>query len=61
VGGKVSSNLYGATPSLTDLDQGDIKYGIDFREFYASVLDDWLGVDSSAILGQKYDKVSVFQ
>ncbi|HEV2137888.1 MAG TPA: DUF1501 domain-containing protein [Nitrososphaerales archaeon] len=61
VGGKVSSNLYGTTPSLTDLDQGDIKYGIDFREFYASVLDDWLGVDSSVILGQKYNKLSVFQ
>jgi uncharacterized protein (DUF1501 family) len=61
VGGKVSSNLYGTTPSLTDLDQGDIKYGIDFRQFYASVLDDWLGVDSSVILGQKYDKLSVFQ
>lgn len=61
VGGKVSSSLYGSTPSLTDLDQGDIKYGIDFREFYASVLDDWLGVDSSVILGQKYNKVSVFQ
>jgi uncharacterized protein (DUF1501 family) len=61
VGGKVSSNLYGSTPSLTDLDQGDIKYGIDFREFYASVLEDWLGVDSSAILGQKYNKLSVFQ
>ena len=59
VGGKVSSDLYGATPSLTDLDQGDIKYGIDFRQLYASVLDDWLGVDSSAILGQKYDKLSV--
>lgn len=61
VGGKVSSNLYGSTPSLTDLDQGDIKYGIDFREFYASVLDDWLGVDSSVILGQKYNKLSVLQ
>jgi len=59
VGGKVSSSLYGTTPSLTDLDQGDIKYGIDFRQLYASVLDDWLGVDSSAILGQKYDKLSV--
>ena len=61
VGGKVSSNLYGSTPSLTDLDQGDIKYGIDFREFYASVLDDWLGVDSSTILGQAYNKLSVLQ
>ena len=61
VGGKVSSSLYGSTPSLTDLDEGDIKYGIDFREFYASVLDDWLGVDSAMVLGQKYDKVSVFQ
>jgi uncharacterized protein (DUF1501 family) len=61
VGGKVSSNMYGSTPSLSDLDQGDIKYGIDFREFYASVLDDWLGVDSATILGQKYNKLSVFQ
>jgi uncharacterized protein (DUF1501 family) len=61
VGGKVSTNLYGAYPSLSDLDQGDLKFNVDFREFYASVLDDWLGIDSASILGQTYEKLNVLR
>jgi len=39
IGGAVGPGLIGRHPSLTDLDQGDLKFGIDFRSVYASVLE----------------------
>jgi uncharacterized protein (DUF1501 family) len=41
-------------PDLTNLDEGDLRYRIDFRELYASLLDQWLGVGHEAVLGQKF-------
>ncbi len=42
-------------PSLKDLDDGDLKFNTDFRRVYATLLDDWLGVDSQAVLIGKWD------
>jgi uncharacterized protein (DUF1501 family) len=46
---------YGQQPSLTDLDPaGNMKYQVDFREVYATVLDKWLSVDSRTVLGGQF-------
>jgi uncharacterized protein (DUF1501 family) len=54
IGSSVAPGVHGAHPSLTDLDQGDLKYQIDFRSVYASVLERWMGVPSEAILGGRF-------
>ncbi|MDV3293577.1 MAG: DUF1501 domain-containing protein [Nitrososphaerales archaeon] len=59
IGGKISSGLYGTYPSLTDLNQGDLKFNIDFRQVYATVLDGWLGIDPTTILGSSWNKLGV--
>ncbi|MFN0012724.1 MAG: DUF1501 domain-containing protein [Phycisphaerales bacterium] len=41
-------------PSLSDLDAGDLKYTVDFREVYAGVLESWLKADSKKILEGSY-------
>jgi len=46
----VEPGVHGAHPSLTDLDNGDLKFKIDFRSVYADVLDTWLGADPEPIL-----------
>lgn len=46
--------LGGSRPDLSALDDGDVRYGLDFRQVYASVLDRWLGVDSAAVLGGRF-------
>jgi len=51
--------LLGKHPSLSKLEEGDLIYNVDFREVYASVLEDWMGADSTAILGKKYKKAKV--
>ena len=42
-------------PSLADLDEGDLKFKVDFKNVYATVLNKWLNADDIAILGKKYD------
>lgn len=59
VGGKVKGGIYGEHPSLTDLDDGDLKYTTDFRRVYATLLDRWLNADSSAILKNSFEPLAL--
>lgn len=61
VGDMIKPGLLGDHPSLTDLDEGDLKFNVDFRSVYASVLEDWMGAPSEKILGRKYKKAQVFR
>ncbi|MBY0456962.1 MAG: DUF1501 domain-containing protein, partial [Gemmataceae bacterium] len=56
-GTKVAGGLVGKHPSLDDLTDGDIRYHTDFRRVYATLLEDWLGVDSKGVLEEKFDKL----
>jgi uncharacterized protein (DUF1501 family) len=49
-GPSVKAGLVGKYPRLDDLDDGDMKYAIDFRRVYATLLDNWLGVPSKDVL-----------
>jgi uncharacterized protein (DUF1501 family) len=57
VGGKVKSGLHGEHPSLTNLEDGNLKHSIDFRQIYATVLDRWLGVKSNSIVGEGFPAI----
>lgn len=61
VGDMVRPGLLGDHPSLTDLDDGDLKFTVDFRSVYAGVLEDWLGAPSEKVLGKKYKKAKVLK
>jgi uncharacterized protein (DUF1501 family) len=50
-GTSVKAGLLGNYPSLTDLDNGDLKPVVDFRRVYATILEDWLGLPSESALG----------
>lgn len=55
VGPGVKPGPHGRHPSLTDLDDGDLKYHTDFRRVYATLLENWLKVDSKMVLGDKFE------
>ena len=61
VGNKVKAGLLGKYPSLApqDLYQGDIKYNVDFRNVYASVLETWLKTKSAPILGKQFEPLPI--
>ena len=50
-GPRVRGGYYGDQPSLTNLDNGDLKVTTDFRAVYAELLDKVLGADPHQILG----------
>ena len=59
IGGRVRGGIYGTAPSLSPdpanptLENGanDVRHETDFRRVYARAIDNWLGGNSSAILG----------
>ncbi len=54
VTGAAKGGVVGAHPSLTDLDDGDLKHHTDFRSVYATLLDRWLHIPSEPVLGGKF-------
>lgn len=50
-GAPVNGGFYGEQPSLTDLDNGDLKYTTDFRDIYAEVLARTVGADPTPSVG----------
>ncbi|MDP4265018.1 MAG: DUF1501 domain-containing protein [Bacteroidota bacterium] len=57
-GGLKQKGMINPLPDLADLQEGDLKYNVDFKNVYATVLKNWLDADDEAILGKKYDHLS---
>ncbi len=61
VGKGVKGGFYGRHPSLTDLDDGNMKMTTDFRRVYASAIKEWLGYDQTqAVLKGTFAPMGVF-
>jgi uncharacterized protein (DUF1501 family) len=60
-GAAVRGGLVGETPGLLDLQDGDLKVGLDFRRVYATVLRDWLGLPAREALGGEFEPLPLFQ
>ena len=37
-------------PNLENLDNGDLKYSVDFRSIYKNILENWLNADANKII-----------
>ncbi|RYF98600.1 MAG: DUF1501 domain-containing protein, partial [Chitinophagaceae bacterium] len=55
-GGRLKKQgIYNDAPNLGDLDTGDLKYQLDFRQVYGTILDKWLDVNNADILNKKFN------
>jgi uncharacterized protein (DUF1501 family) len=61
VGGKVKPGPIGKHPSLTDHHMGNLKHALDFRQVYAAILGQWLGVSSKEVLGQEFQAAEILK
>lgn len=62
MGGKLyQPGIFNSPPQLHKLDDGDLQWQIDFRHVYATLLEDWLGVNPEPILQQKFKKLRLLQ
>ena len=58
VGSKVKGGIYGDDPILDSLDNnGDLKFQVDFRSVYGTILDGWLGGDSKTVLNGSFERL----
>jgi uncharacterized protein (DUF1501 family) len=57
-GGLKQKGLINELPDLSDLNEGDLKHKVDFKNVYATVLNKWLNADDQKILNGKYDYLS---
>lgn len=60
-GPMVRAGVIGDHPSLTDLDDGDLKHRIDFRSVYAGILDGWLKADPKKVLEGEFKALTVIK
>jgi uncharacterized protein (DUF1501 family) len=54
-GGLKQKGLINPLPDLGDLDEGDLKYKVDFKNVYATVLNKWLKANDQEILAKQYE------
>ena len=55
-GGAVRGGLYGQTPDLTRLDGSqNLSYTTDFRQLYATVAQDWWGVNAETVVRGRFE------
>ena len=61
VGKGIKGGFYGQHPSLTDLDDGNMKMTTDFRRVYATMIKEWLGYDrTEVVLKGTFEPLGVF-
>jgi len=61
IGKPVVGGHYGAPPSLTDLDDGNLKFTTDFRRIYSTLIRGWMGHDQVAsVLSEDFTPFPVF-
>lgn len=54
-GGLKQKGILNPMPDLANLNEGDLKYNVDFKNVYATILNKWLKADDAGILGKKYE------
>lgn len=55
-GGKLKKQgIFNPAPDLADLDNGDLKYKVDFRQIYGTVLEKWLDVNNKQVLSREFN------
>jgi uncharacterized protein (DUF1501 family) len=59
IGNRVKGGMYSEYPSLRppDLQQGDLAPNYDFRGFYATAVEKWLGLDPFPIVGGHFEQL----
>jgi uncharacterized protein (DUF1501 family) len=58
IGKPVAGGFYGEQPTLSDLDENsDLKFDVDFRQVYATMIQGWMGEDADLVLGSHFDRL----
>jgi uncharacterized protein (DUF1501 family) len=59
-GAPIRGGLIGTAPDLARLDNDDLKFVVDFRDIYATLLRGWLNIDPAPVLGRRNEDLVIF-
>jgi len=59
IGGGVKGGLYGTAPDLSDTNMGNVRFTVDFRSVYATVLERWLGRPAAPVLNGQFAQLPI--
>jgi uncharacterized protein (DUF1501 family) len=59
IGGGIKGGLYGSPPDLSSTNMGNVRFSVDFRSVYATVLERWLGRASATVLNGEFRQLPV--
>ena len=57
-GGLKEKGVLNELPDLANLDEGDLRYKVDFKNVYATILNKWLKVNDQAVLKGRYETMN---
>ncbi len=57
-GGLKRQGLLNKMPDLANLEDGDVKFLVDFRQVYATLLERWLVADAQKVLKSSFEPLS---
>jgi uncharacterized protein (DUF1501 family) len=63
VGEHVKGGIYGQYPSLepSQLEEGgNLKFNLDFRSVYSTILEEWFGLDANPIVNGNFERTKFF-
>ena len=61
IGKPVTGGQFGKMPSLTDLDEGNLKFTTDYRRIYSTLINGWMQHDqAAAILRDEFSPIPIF-
>ena len=63
VGEHIKGGIYGSYPSLEPSQQeegGNLKFNLDFRSLYSTILEDWFQLEPEPIVGGNYERIKFF-
>jgi uncharacterized protein (DUF1501 family) len=62
MGGAVRGGIFGESPRLDRLDgNGNLPFGVDFRSYYATLIERAWDVDSREVLGRRFEPLKLFR
>ncbi len=60
-GGHLKPGTHGKHPRLDQLVDGDLQFHTDYRQVYASILEEWFDIPSEPVLGGRHQSLDLFQ
>ena len=63
IGEHIKGGIYGEYPSLEPAQQeegGNLKFNLDFRSVYSTILEDWFQLDPEPIVGGNFERIKFF-